>query len=163
MNNFGADKKSVIESLKLEAHPLEGGYFRRTYESDKIVEGRKLLTSIYYLLTNDSPIGYMHRNRSDILHFYHGGSAIKYMLVSEEGVLEEFTLGMDLARGEHPQLLVKGGTWKIAILRQGDYGLLGEAVSPGFEYNDNELATSAQIQEHFPALFPRLQPYIKPE
>lgn len=156
-------EQEIIESLRLEAHPLEGGYFRRTYESDQSVEGRKLLTSIYYLLTADSPIGYMHRNRSDILHYYHGGASIHYLLVSEEGKLEKHTLGFDLERGERPQLLVKGGVWKISFLIQGDYGLLSEAVSPGFEFSDNELATRAIVQERFPDLFEKLEPYIKAE
>ena len=50
-------KEDLILSLKLETHPLEGDYFRRTYESETSFESeigsRKLLTSIYYMLTSD--------------------------------------------------------------------------------------------------------------
>jgi len=60
-------KEDVIEKLGLALHPSEGGYFRRTYASDlNFKEGnydRKLLTLIYYMLTSDSPIGYLHKNK----------------------------------------------------------------------------------------------------
>ncbi len=34
------------------------------------------------------------------------------------------------------QLLVKGGCFKATTLVNGDYGLVGEAVGPGFGYED---------------------------
>ena len=40
------------------------------------------------------------------------------------------------------QMVVKGGTWKASkILTTGSYGygLIGEAVAPGFEYIDMQL------------------------
>uniref|UniRef100_UPI004056EA33 cupin domain-containing protein n=1 Tax=Candidatus Electronema sp. TaxID=2698783 RepID=UPI004056EA33 len=83
----------LIRLLQLEPHPLEGGYFRRTYESSLRCDcgygGRPLLTSIYYLLTQESPIGLLHRNRSDILHYHQRGAAVKYLLISPEGSLSE--------------------------------------------------------------------------
>ena len=54
------DVDELIEQLGLEAHE-EGGYFRRTFEAghrDKIDTEhgpRFTLTSIYYLLTRESP------------------------------------------------------------------------------------------------------------
>jgi predicted cupin superfamily sugar epimerase len=63
----------VIAALNLEPH-VEGGYYRRTFQSDDRdwlqMPGcpRYLLTSIYFLLTEDSPVGQFHFNHSDILH-----------------------------------------------------------------------------------------------
>ncbi len=153
------DKQAWITKLQLEAHPLEGGYFRRTYESEHFIGERKLLTSIYYMLTDDSPIGYMHRNRSDILHYYHAGSSLRYLLLDEAGHLQEQRLGIDA--GASPQLLVPGGVWKIAILEVGEYSLISEAVSPGFEYRDNTLAKVEEIQALYPDLYPEIQQWIK--
>ena len=157
----------IISLLSLEAHPTEGGYFRRTYESDLRCNtengSRMLLTSIYYMLTQDSPGGFLHRNKSDIIHFHQLGASIKYTLVSPDGVLSEKVLGPDIAHGEALQLLVPGGWWKASRICAGDYALISEAVSPGFEYADNEIATEELIQQLFPDIKRQLNEFIKPE
>ncbi|WP_417916556.1 cupin domain-containing protein [Candidatus Electronema sp. JC] len=155
----------LIRLLQLEPHPTEGGYFRRTYESAlhlacKYGE-RKLLTSIYYLLTQESPGGFLHRNRSDILHYHQCGAAVKYLLISPEGSLSERILGPDITHGESLQLLVPGGWWKASRLCGGEYSLISEAVAPGFDYADNEIATDEIVQQHFPAFYDLLAPYLK--
>lgn len=157
------DKHQLIHQLALTKH-IEGGYFAETYRSplthSLAIGERSLLTSIYYLLTDDSPINYLHRNRSDIIHYFHGGSPITYLTISPEGILRRQVLGWDFAAGHQPQILVKGGDWKAGILEQGEFGLLGEAVAPGFDYDDEELATPTQIQSLFPALWPQIAPYV---
>ncbi len=157
-------KADIIQQLGLTAHPTEGGYFRRTYESSFMVsvseESRRAMTSIYYMLTDDSPIGTLHRNKSDILHYHHQGSSINYLIIKPSGQYEELTLGPSLAKGEVPQLLVKGGDWKLARLSSGEYGLLSEAVSPGFEYEDNELLTAKHILDWPKALQLKIKPFL---
>ncbi len=157
----------ITTLLGLEPHPTEGGYFRRTYESDLRCNtengSRMLLTSIYYMLTQDNPGGFLHRNKSDILHYHHLGAAIKYTIVSPDGVLSEKILGPNIAHGESLQLLVPGGWWKASQICEGDYALISEAVSPGFEYADNEIATEKLVQQLFPDIKPQLSEFIKPE
>ena len=158
-------KEEIVESLGLKPHPTEGGYFRRTYESglnfQQRESSRKLLTSIYYMLTNDSPHGCLHRNKSDIIHYYHLGSPIKYLIISHDGQLREQILGPHLMKGETPQLVVNGGDWKVSLLCLGEYGLISEAVVPGFEYEDNEIATAEMVRQLFPELVSRLDQYTK--
>ncbi len=159
----------IITLLNLEPHPTEGGYFRRTYQSDLSCNtengSRMLLTSIYYMLTKESPGGFLHRNKSDILHYHHLGASIKYTLVSPDGVLSEKILGSNIVNGEMLQLLVPSGWWKASRLCAGevDYGLISEAVSPGFEYADNEIATEEQVLQLFPNIRSQLDQFIKPE
>ncbi len=138
--------EQLIQSLTLEPH-IEGGYFRRTYSAPFRIEGedRCSLSSIYYLLTRDTPIGHWHRNRSDILHFFHSGSALTYWLISPDGTLEKHLLGPDPSQGHEFQLLVPGGYWKATHLEFGDYGLLSEAVTPGFVFEDMELARREDV------------------
>ena len=62
--------------LKLEPHPVEGGWYRRTYTSAGTVElergARAQGTAIYYLL-EEGTFSEMHRVASDeIFHFYLG-------------------------------------------------------------------------------------------
>ncbi|MCG8313849.1 MAG: cupin domain-containing protein [Pseudomonadales bacterium] len=141
-NRITADQ--LIRHLALEEHPLEGGYFKRTYESEVLCDTaagqRKLLSSIFYLLTTHKPIGYFHKNRSDIIHYFQLGGPLEYTLISPEGKVSRFTLGSDILRGHRLQLTVKGGWWKASRLIAGSFGLVSEAVAPGFEYQDNTLA-----------------------
>jgi len=149
------DRNTVIEQLGLESH-VEGGYFRRTFQADhrdKIDQGngpRFTMTSIFYLLTADSPVGHWHLNRSDIIHYFHLGAPVHYYLILPDGTLETAVLGPDLAAGQQLQLTVRGGTWKASHLPHGDYGLVSEAVSPGFEYEDMRLGNKAELLQLFP-------------
>jgi predicted cupin superfamily sugar epimerase len=160
-------KEELIKLLRLESHPTEGGYFRRTYESSLHLDcdyGRRLLlTSIYYLLTKESPGGFLHRNKSDILHYHHIGASVRYTIVSPDGILSERILGSKIRNGETLQLLVPGGWWKASQICGGkdDYALISEAVAPGFEYADNEIATEELVQQQFPDLAYRLNIFIK--
>lgn len=158
------NKTDLIQLLGLTAH-IEGGYFRETYRSVEQLsvpgreEKRSFLTSIYYLLTNDRPLDQLHRNRSAIMHYFHGGSAVTYWLISPENELQKVRLGNNLLAGETPQLLVPGGYWKTALLETGEYGLLGEAVAPGFDYQDMEVAPPESIESQFPGLWQILAPH----
>jgi uncharacterized protein len=79
------DKRTaqLIKRLGLEKHP-EGGYFKRTYTADLIVNvagydgPRHVSTAIYYMLVGDE-VAAFHRIKSDELwHHYTGGSLILY-------------------------------------------------------------------------------------
>lgn len=156
------NKDSIIQSLKLSAH-IEGGYFRRTYESRQSTESnRPAMSSIYYLLTDDSPIGFFHLNKSDIVHYFHAGSPIEYTIISTDGKLTKKILGPDLEKGQQFQLTVKGGYWKASQLLTGSYGLISESVCPGFEYADMRIASKALMKTSYPALINQIEHLIKP-
>lgn len=147
---------ALIAALRLEPH-VEGGYYRRSYESGAhtAVSGsrRPLMTSIYYLLTRRQPLGRMHRNRADIVHYFQLGDPLEYWLLHDNGRLERRVLGSRLHRGERLQLTVPGGTWKASRLLAGPagYGLISEAVAPGFDYADMELGDADALAAAFPA------------
>lgn len=153
-------KQTLINQLNLQKH-IEGGYFNRTYQSELTFNSRPTMTSIYYMLTNDSPIGYFHSNKSDIMHYFHLGEPITYLTLSPDGQLETFILGSDVTAGHVLQKVVKGGYWKASILKKGEFGLLSEAVSPGFEFSDMAIAKPEVLQSHFPDLWEKIKPYLK--
>lgn len=80
------NSKGVIEKLNLEAH-IEGGYFRRTYQSPNQHNNRLFMSVIYYMLTSDSPVNHWHLNKSDIMHFHLQGASIKVFLICPDGRL----------------------------------------------------------------------------
>jgi uncharacterized protein len=151
-------KKDLISQLGLTEH-IEGGYFRETYRAPCTVaterEGsqRSVSTVIFYLLTDDRPVGHFHRNRSDIVHYFHLGSPVTYVLLSPDGDLRQVDMGSDVAKGEVLQLVVPGGTWKASLLPQGEYGLISESVSPGFDFRDMELASPEIFKASFPTIW----------
>ncbi len=158
------DAAQLIAKLQLEAHP-EGGYFRRSYTAEQSLTSadgspRALASSIFYLLTRDSPTGRLHRNRSDILHFWQGGAPLHYTLLLPDGALKEVVMGPDLAGGQQLQLCVPGGWWKASQLRAGDYGLISEVVCPGFDFRDHTFAVEADIRASYGAYWPQLQPLL---
>ena len=111
------------------------------------------MTSIYYLLTHDRPIGRWHRNASDILHYFHLGGPIEYSMIHPDGTLETAVMGPDPTQGQQLQLVVRGGVWKASALHDRDagaYGLISEAVAPGFDYADMTLADRDELLAAFP-------------
>ncbi|YAF98396.1 MAG: cupin domain-containing protein [Nodularia sp. CChRGM 3473] len=160
------NKHDLIQKFSLQMHP-EGGYYAETYRSDMMIETdregqqRSAMTSIYYLLTDDSPIDYFHLNKSDILHYFHLGSPVTYLLIHPNGTLQKCKLGLDINKGEVPQLLVPGGYWKAGVLEEGEFGLLGEAVAPGFDFRDMELGQPEYFRQQFPHIWDRVVPYIR--
>lgn len=151
--------QQLVKALGLEGH-VEGGFFRQTFKAShrpKISTDnglRTLMTSIFYLLTVESPIGHFHMNQSDIMHYFHTGDPITYYLLHPDGSLETIVMGPDPTQGHKMQMMVKGGVWKASkISTEGTfgYGLIGEAVAPGFEYTDMQLGKTEQLLANFPA------------
>jgi predicted cupin superfamily sugar epimerase len=134
---------------------------------------RNVCTSIFYLLTREAPIGYWHMNQSNIIHYYQGGDPLSYFLLHPAtGAWEKHILGPDLAKGHTLQLIVDGGVWKATVLEQqkegeggkgGGWGLLGEAVAPGFDYRDMRFGNEEEMTRVFPQHLEKLRPYLKPK
>ncbi|MGO4893466.1 cupin domain-containing protein [Flavobacterium sp. W21_SRS_FM6] len=150
--------EELVKALNLEDH-VEGGFFRQTFKAEhrpmiKTEAGpRVTMTSIYYLLSAESPIGHFHMNQSDIMHYFHMGDPITYTLIHPDGHLETIVMGSDPNKGQVMQMMVKGGIWKASnIPTDGEYGygLIGEAVAPGFEYSDMQLGDKAALSAQFP-------------
>jgi purine nucleoside permease/predicted cupin superfamily sugar epimerase len=150
--------EDLVKALQLEGH-VEGGYFRQTFKAEHrpliaTANGERVtMTSIYYLLSAQSPIGHFHMNQSDIVHYFHAGDPITYYLIHADGQLETVVMGSDPSQGQQMQLVVKGGTWKASkIPTDGEfgYGLIGEAVAPGFEYADMQLGEVNTLSQLFP-------------
>ena len=61
-------------------------------------------------------------------------------------------------------MLIQGGCWRCAHMLMGassdGYSLTSEAVAPGFDYADNQLATPEEIICKFPHLWETVEAYI---
>jgi hypothetical protein len=153
--------KEIKTLLKLEPHPVEGGWYRRTYTSDvsvALLRGvRPYGTAIYYLL-EEGTFSEMHRLASDeIFHFYLG-DPVEMLQLRPDGSADGFTLGPDLAAGQHVQLVVPAGVWQGARLTDGGkVALVGCTVTPGFDFADYESGNYAELAAMWPAEAERIR------
>jgi predicted cupin superfamily sugar epimerase len=140
--------------LKLEPHPIEGGYYRRTFASAHGVGmprgNRPMSTAIYYLL-EPGTYSEMHVLASDeIFHFYLG-DPVEMLQLFPDGSSAFFTLGQELAAGQHVQLVVPAGVWQGArLIGDGKVALLGCTVTPGFDFADYRSATYDELAGKWP-------------
>lgn len=146
--------------LNLEPHPCEGGWFRQTWRSEEKIPNAALParysaaraagTCIYYLLESTT-FSEMHRLASDeIFHFYYG-DAVEMLLLPPDGSGQTVTLGSNLARGQHLQLIVPKDVWQGSrLLPGGKVALLGCTVSPGFDYADYETGRRDELIREYP-------------
>lgn len=158
---------SIIQRLGLEPHP-ERGYYRQTYRASLAVGSnahgaeRAASTAIYFLVTADQPVTYLHRLRSDeIFHFYDGGP-LEILRLFEDGTWDVARLGMDLDAGERPQVMIPAGTWFGTALASGaSHCLVGCTVAPGFEFSDFELAEGPELESRYPDAADRIRPMLR--
>ncbi|KAJ6567749.1 RmlC-like cupin domain-containing protein [Mycena vulgaris] len=153
--------QTLVAQLGLERHP-EGGYYVETDRQKEavgtpFVEGeppRALATSIYYLLSRDSPHGYFHMNKSVTYHVHHQGRAEYTLITPRPGrapKVERRVMGADVENGETRLLIVGTGVWKMSRLLEADVRdkktgdkagcLITEVVVPGFHWEDHAFLT----------------------
>jgi hypothetical protein len=140
--------------LQLEPHPVEGGWYRRTYTSAvsvALLRGvRPYGTAIYYLLEAGT-FSEMHVLASDeIFHFYLG-DPVEMLQLYPDGGSAVLTLGPDLEAGQHVQLVVPAGVWQgTRLIGDGKVSLLGCTVTPGFDFADYRNAGAAELIATWP-------------
>ena len=81
-------------------------------------------------------------------HFY-AGSPLTVHIIETDGTYTELNIGLDLVKGQLPQAVVPAGAW-FASESSGDYSLVGCTVSPGFDFEDFELAQHTELARSFP-------------
>lgn len=154
---FSAEE--VIAALKLQPHPVEGGFFRETYRSTESLPqsvlpknpgDRSLCTAIYYLLTPQT-VSAMHQLPTDeIFHFYLG-DPVEMLQLWPGGTAKQLVLGSNLLAGQLPQTVVPGGVWQGTFLIPGGrFALLGATMAPGFDYVDYRSGNREELQPLYP-------------
>jgi predicted cupin superfamily sugar epimerase len=134
---MGVSAADVIQLLGLQPHP-EGGHFREMFRDTCQVNGeRAASTAIYYLLARGERSHWHRVDAAEVWHFY-GGDSLS-LLVAEDGLTRTHVLGMDLAAGARPQLVVPTGAWQSAQ-SLGAWTLVGCTVAPGFDFAGFEMA-----------------------
>jgi predicted cupin superfamily sugar epimerase len=149
----------IVVALEMLPHP-EGGWYKESYRSTDTISSsclpksfngvRNFSTAIYFLLENGN-FSAFHRIKSDeVWHFYAGGP-LEIFIIHENGTLEVLTLGSGLNADEKFQQVVPANVWFASRPKQGvSFSLVGCTVSPGFDFNDFELAKQNDLEMEFP-------------
>lgn len=148
--------KALINELQLQKHP-EGGYYKEVYRNTQKVlpswnnqTQRDLITSIYFLLDSTS-FSAFHKIKQDEHWFFHNGTEVTLHQISPDGIHKIITIGNDVCNGEKPQYCVPANHWFAAEIKTpNSYALVSCIVSPGFDFNDFELAGRESLVLKFP-------------
>ena len=138
--------QALIETLRLQRLPGEGGFYRETYRSservaatalpERYTAGKEFGTAIYYLLTPETTSA-LHRLPTDeIFHFYLGDPVVMLQLFPD-GHGETITLGPDILSGQVVQCVVPKFVWQgAALVAGGRFALMGTTMAPAFDFAD---------------------------
>jgi uncharacterized protein len=129
--------EAIVETLGLAPHP-EGGWYRETWRHAPPDGSRGAGTAIYFLLTRDRASHWHRVDAAEIWHFY-AGAPLELSIAQDGSAGVRHLLGVDLAAGERPQLVVPANAWQSARTL-GEWTLVGCTVSPAFEFARFELA-----------------------
>lgn len=154
--------EEIIAHLYLEPLPGEGGYFRRIYThphrltaeslAPQYTSSRDLASAIYYLITKDM-FSALHRLDAHETFHFHMGDPVEMLQFHPNGSAEKIHIGNDLAAGQSPFIEVPGGIWQgTRLTTDGEHGyaLLSVVVTPGFDWDDFELADRHNLTEQYP-------------
>ncbi len=144
----------IKELLQLKPHPIEGGFYRRTYTSAHEIQApqgaRAAGTAIYYLL-EPGTFSEMHVLVSDEMFHFYLGDPVEMLQLYPDGGSAVVTLGPDLAAGHQVQLVVPAGVWQgTRLIGDGKVALLGCTVTPGFDFADYRNAGLEELAERWP-------------
>ena len=145
----------IIERLQLEPLPLEGGYYRRNYETSQTIDLGKgytqpLGTGIYFLLTSESFSALHWLIEDEVYHFYLGDPVELFELSSEVG-LKRTVLGQGLANEQNVQYPVFKNSWHGSrLIEGGRWALLGTTMAPGFTWEDFKLGNRKELISEYP-------------
>lgn len=136
-----------IQHLNLIPHK-EGGYFREVYRSneqilanslpERFTDDRVFSTAIYFLLEKGD-FSTFHKIKSDEIWHFYDGDPVNIHIIDDNGFLTTTKLGLSAENNILPQATITANQW-FAAETIGEFSLVGCTVSPGFDFNDFEIA-----------------------
>jgi uncharacterized protein len=144
----------IVSLLDLQPHP-DGGYFREVYRATEVLHLprglRPAWTSYYALLTSAACIA-LHRVASDQVWHFYCGDPLEIIWLTQDGRRTDKQLGLDLAAGARPQVVVPARSWYGArVAKGGSWTLIGCTIAPAPELADFDLGERAALNARFPA------------
>ncbi|HEV7127151.1 MAG TPA: cupin domain-containing protein [Ktedonobacterales bacterium] len=161
------DAARLIELLKLEPLPVEGGWFRQSYLAGETLAAaaappryagpRALGSAIYYLLYGEH-FSALHRLLTDEVYHFYLGAPVELLRLYPDGSHDTTQLGPDLAAGQQVQVVVPRGVWQGSrLLVPGGFALLGTTMAPAYDPADFELGERDALLARYPRCVDRIR------
>ena len=152
--------EAVVAALGLETLDQEGGYFRRTAESETwvrrqrgdetLAEKRRAYSVIYSVIT---PTGFsaLHRLRTDEIWCWHAGDRLESLRLYENGTGEWIGMSDQVTDAIRVHNIVPAGVWQGTRLESGGrWALASCIVAPEFRWEDFELGNPSELSRLYP-------------
>ncbi|HPH85633.1 MAG TPA: cupin domain-containing protein [Ferruginibacter sp.] len=151
--------QQLIQQFNLLPHP-EGGWYSETYRSKDVIpkeslpagfSGDRVLSTAIFFLLEQGHYSAFHRIKSDeCWHFYAGGP-LEIFILQQDGTLNIVLLGNDVDAGQRFQYVVPAHCWFASRPATGSrFCFVGCTVSPGFDFDDFELAHRQDLAKEYP-------------
>ena len=158
----------IRQLLGLEPHPT-CGFVAQTYRSRLSIpssalpapyEGsRPQATALYFLVMPETPVR-LHRIRADQLYHHYLGGPLEVLMLHTDGTGEVAMVGGGLKEGMRPQLLIPGGTFHAARVKDGTpWALLGSTEWPGVEPADVEAGDADALARSHPVFAAQIRSF----
>jgi predicted cupin superfamily sugar epimerase len=154
----------LIATLGLR--PGSCGFMATSYRSmvDVAPNGaarRPIGEALYFLVTPEARVQ-LHRIRSDQLYHHYLGDPLEVLLFPEDGPASTSVVGPDLAGGQRPQLLIRGGTFHAArVLPGGTSALLGTTSWPALAEGELEMGNVEVLAARYPLMTDALADFFQ--
>jgi uncharacterized protein len=146
--------QQLIETLQMHYLQGESGYFalRSSSEFSATFDGaqRPIHSSIYYLLTADKPVNYLHWLASEDIHILVEGGPLTYYIFHESGTVEKVRLGTVVTYGEVPVVTVPARSYKAIVLdKNASHGLMVNVLTPAWSADRVKIGADKTFIETF--------------
>ena len=161
----------LIQQYNLQPHP-EGGWYSQTYKSEEQIPAESLprrfganrafSTAIYFLLEQGN-FSAFHRIKSDECWHFYAGDPLLIFIIEQNGGLKIISLGNDFEKGQLFQYVVPANCWFASRpAPESEFCFVGCTVSPGFEFEDFELAMATELLAIYPQHKERIKELCRP-
>jgi predicted cupin superfamily sugar epimerase len=150
----------IIRHFQLEPLPVEGGMFRRHYESGESIPHHALPPRYTRAKLHASAICYMHtpgtrsllhRLKTDEIYHFYSGHPAALVLLYPDGEHRVIILGHDYPAGQVPFCVVPGGVWQGSrLVEGGEWALMGATLAPAYDEDDFELGEREELLARYP-------------
>jgi predicted cupin superfamily sugar epimerase len=145
----GAELARILNEYRLEPHP-EGGWYRELYRSSTRVDTprgeRSALTLIHFALDR-AGFSALHRLHSDETWHFITGAPIEVEAIGSDGGRVTHRLASE---GPHEVVVPAGTLFGARVREDPGYALVACCVAPGFEFEDFELPSRAELLAAYP-------------
>ncbi len=139
--------QEIVERFEMTEHP-EGGFYKETFRSNQLHEGRSVLSSIYYLLY-DQHVSNLHVIDADEAWYHHEGGDLTIHTFHPKTGYKALILG----NSEHAQpfhIVEAVSIFGSSLGTSNDYALVSCAVAPAFLFEQFKLIPRAELLSKYP-------------